>query len=454
MELLSHVVWSEGMYLTPLHFQTQSRCFEDSIHFHVDALWTHAWGFTHVSINEDALRNGLLVVSEAAGIFPDGVPFDLPGSDPLFPERALDTVFAPTDSALVLSLAIPRRRAGGALYAARGGAQAESARYSVVTRTFRDEVNGTDERELEFGVRNLRIVSAGELTPDLVGLPMVRILRDGRGAYLLDTDFIPASLRIGAGGALMLQLNRLIGSMGEKLTALGRHAHRRRRMEAGSSAMEVSSYWFLHALSSSLPVLRHQQGMRHTHPEQVFVELLRLAGALSTFRSGPEAVSMPAYNHASPTEGFQALDRLIRGCMEIVLPSNFVLLEFRPGAEPHVQEAEVTDERCLRRARWIFGLRAAVSDADLMTLAPRLVKICSARFVPELVRRALPGMQLRHLPIVPSAIHQEVDMQYFALDLAGPCWEHILETRRVGVYIPDELADAEFDLQIIVEAGA
>ena len=56
-----------------------------------------------------------------------------------------------------------------------------------------------------------------------------------------------------------------------------------------------------------------------------------------------------------------------------------------------------------------------------------------------------------HLPVPPSAIRGEADKQYFSLDLAGPCWEHILQTRRVGVYIPGEIAEPEFELTVIVE---
>jgi type VI secretion system protein ImpJ len=84
---------------------------------------------------------------------------------------------------------------------------------------------------------------------------------------------------------------------------------------------------------------------------------------------------------------------------------------------------------------------------------PRLIKLCSARFVPELVRRALPGLKLVHQQVPPSAIRGEADKQYFSVDLTGPCWEHILQTRRVGVYIPGEIAEPDFDLTVIVDPG-
>ncbi len=248
----------------------------------------------------------------------------------------------------------------------------------------------------------------------------------------------------------MLLLKRLVESIQERISAIAGSTQRRSKFEAGSSALDVSNYWFLHSLSSSLPVLQHFQRAQKSRPEQVFIELSRFAGSLCTFGSESQISELPAYDHSNPGDSFYPLDRHIRRHMEIVMPTNFVALSFSP-AEPYFYEADVQDERCLRRSRWIFGIRSSVGEADLIMLAARLVKVCSSRFVPELVRRALPGLTLNHLPVPPSAIRAEADKQYFSIELAGPCWDHIQQTRRVGVYVPGELRDAEFDLSIIVE---
>jgi type VI secretion system protein ImpJ len=87
----------------------------------------------------------------------------------------------------------------------------------------------------------------------------------------------------------------------------------------------------------------------------------------------------------------------------------------------------------------------------LIAKVPQLVKLCSSKFVPELVRRAVPGLTLTHIPVPPSAISARVDSQYFAVSKAGPCWEHILQTKRVGVYAPGEFPRAELELTVILE---
>ena len=50
MKLLSRVVWSEGMYLGPHHFQVQNRYFEDSIRFAASSLWFSSFGLAGVEL--------------------------------------------------------------------------------------------------------------------------------------------------------------------------------------------------------------------------------------------------------------------------------------------------------------------------------------------------------------------------------------------------------------------
>jgi type VI secretion system protein ImpJ len=62
-------------------------------------------------------------------------------------------------------------------------------------------------------------------------------------------------------------------------------------------------------------------------------------------------------------------------------------------------------------------------------------------------------MTLTHLQVPPTAIRAMPDMQYFSVDTSGACWEHILQTKSVGIYIPGEIADPEFTLTAIVETS-
>ena len=295
MKFLSRVVWSEGMYLGPHHFQTQSRYFEDSIAFLASSLWHEPWGLLHAELDQKAIRNGNAVLLHASGIFPDGLTFELPNSDPPPPPRNLVEVFPSTDAVLPLYLAVPSRRDNG--FDCDLSETANGARFSRMQRTLRDETNGIDEREVDLGQKNIQLVTEAELTPHALSIPIAQVLRDGRGHLIYDEDFVPTCLRISASEPLMLLVKRLLETIGEKSSTISRSARRHGRFEAGTAALDVANYWFLHALHSAIPPLQHLSTTRHAHPEDVFVELSRLAGALCTFAVDSDPRQLPAYDH-------------------------------------------------------------------------------------------------------------------------------------------------------------
>ena len=449
MKFLSRVVWSEGMHLGPHHFQTQSRYFEDTLWFLNSNLRHEPWGFLHYSIDAEAMSNGLAILSFASGILPDGLIFDVPDCDSAPAPAHLSSLFSSIDSEIILHLAIPPRHDQGLDCDQAGSAE---ARYTAVERNLRDESIGQGEFSVAFGHKNLVLLSQTQLSKDTISFPIARVVRDGKGGFACDPGFIPPCLRIGASEGLVLLLHRLTQTIEEKITSTRSLRLSSGRFELGTSALDVANYWFLHSLCSALPALRHHLQDRRSHPEEVYRDLARLAGSLSTFSLESARIEIPAYRHHDLTSTFNELDALIRIHLEIVAPSNTVTLQFRK-ADQYIYSADVKDERCLRRSRWIFGIRSSLTDSVLLAQTPKLAKVCSAEGVTKLVQRALPGLELMHLSVPPSALHAQADMHYFSISQAGPCWQHILQTKEVGVYLPGDLGNAVFDLTIILEAS-
>jgi type VI secretion system protein ImpJ len=210
------------------------------------------------------------------------------------------------------------------------------------------------------------------------------------------------------------------------------------RSWAEYSTRDIAQFWLLHTVNSALAPLQQSYAARRVHPEELFVQMLRLGGALCTFTLDSHPRELPLYNHLALDECFGALDHHIRANLETVVPTNAVLIPLRQTGD-YFYEGDVTDQRCLDRSRWILSVRAELGEVDIITRTPQLVKLCSKLFVPRLVERALPGMALTHLPVPPTAIAARVDAQYFSVSRGGPCWDHIVQTRQVGVYVPGDL---------------
>lgn len=448
MKLLSKVVWSEGMYLGPHHFQVQGRYVEDSIQFAVSSLWHRPYGLAGLDLDAEALANGTVSVLHARGVFPDGLPFNMPECDALPEARNIADVFPPTRDSLTVMLAIPPRRPGGVNCALDGEAR-ETARYVAEARLMHDENTGTDERSVRLGRKNTRLLLDTETAgADAVTLPLARIMRDGSGHFVFDADFVPPCVQITASERLMLMLRRLIDILEEKGASLGR----RPGSSLGEfSTREVASFWLLHAVNSALAPLRHIWMSKRGHPEELFLEMSRLGGALCTFALESHPRAMPLYDHDRLTECFDALDRHIRAHLETIIPTNCVSIPLK-AVRPYFWEGDITDQRVLGRSQWIFAIRSNIGEGDLIGKSPQLVKVCSSLFVPELVKRALPGMAMTHLPVPPPAVSRRIETQYFGLSKAGPCWDHMVQTRKVGVYVPGEIPEPEIELLVVLDS--
>src|SRR3954462_8704437 len=145
MSARNRVIWSDGLFLQPQHFQQQERYFEHYVEARCRDLVAHSWGFTEIEFEADLLSIGKLAVRRLAGVFPDGTPFRMPDDDPL--PKPMDVGADVRDQRLFP--AVPLRRAG----------ELETARSPVADELIRQEirefqvanaaVNGGDPATLE-----------------------------------------------------------------------------------------------------------------------------------------------------------------------------------------------------------------------------------------------------------------------------------------------------------------
>ena len=71
------VVWSEGMFLRPQHFQQHDRYIERLVRDRVAGVAPYAWGISELKISRELMIGGKFGVTQCRGILPDGTPFDL-----------------------------------------------------------------------------------------------------------------------------------------------------------------------------------------------------------------------------------------------------------------------------------------------------------------------------------------------------------------------------------------
>ena len=61
MSITGKLLWGEGLFLRPQHFQQQDRYHEQRLHDSVKALHPYAWGVSQLQLDRDALHNLSLI---------------------------------------------------------------------------------------------------------------------------------------------------------------------------------------------------------------------------------------------------------------------------------------------------------------------------------------------------------------------------------------------------------
>ncbi|MCU0647013.1 MAG: type VI secretion system baseplate subunit TssK [Gemmatimonadaceae bacterium] len=442
MSLLSRVVWQDGMHLAQHHFQAQARYAESAIHFAVTSTRVRPDGFVALEIDQAALRNGQFALRHARGTMPDGLSFRMPEGDALPDPVPLADRVSPVADAEEVLLAVPRRPFGAA-------GTSGPARYVPTTRAIPDETTGTDPREVTFAAKAFRLVLRHEVDADDVVLPIARVRRDGTGHFALDERFVPPCTQLAASPRLMT----LAATVGELLEAKSDALRRGQGHNAAAlrdhAANEIASFWLLHTVHAAMGPVGHLARTPDAHPEALFLELSRLAGALCTFALDAHPRQLPAYDHDALGPAFDALERALRAQLEVVLPTSAVRIPMT-RSRPTLHTARVQDDRAFRRARWLLEVSAAIPEGELVRRVPALVKVAPVARIAEVVQQAKSALPLTHLSVPPTAISPRSDAQYFVIEQGGPFWDALAESRDVAAYVPDGVPDASLTLCIVL----
>lgn len=446
------VVWEDGMHLTPQHFQAQRRYHEEQTSRTIGLLVPFAYGLSAIALDEDGLRNGTLSLISARGVLPDGTVFHLSDADEIPAPIHLQDRFSPMRDSHVVHLGLPQWTADAANLSESG--QSTTARFRSREEVITDESTGADPLPVRFAAHNLMLLLDDELAAELVTLPIAMVRRDAHGQFQFDHGFVPPCLQSGASPrltGLIRDLTDLLEAKGRSLAAtLASAPAGAVGGSAAYSGNELATRWLLHAVRSSEALLRHLLQARQTHPEHLYIELSRLAGALTTFSMTASQQDVPLYDHDELTATFDALERLLRNHLSVVISARTLVIPLQHSSEL-LHTGAITDHRCFEPgARWFLGVSGNLGHAELIDRVQRLSKTCSSKFVLELVRRAFNGLAIEHIPVPPSGLAPRPELTYFELTMSGPCAVSLQESREIGVYVPEALPGVYIELAVLL----
>jgi len=439
------VVWSEGLLLTPQHFQQADRAQRHLVAQRFRMATGFDWGLARLAVDPEAVKNGRVVVTAAAGVLPDGTPFSLPDDDPVPPQRSIEGRFQAKDDVLTLYLGITAQDAGRPQLGDTVTPGAAGPRYAADTIEATDDNTSQGARPLEVQRRHFQVLFPDDAIGEHDTLPFAQVARTVEGAYELRESYVPPCITIGASEALMRQIRALQEMLIGRSTTLG-DQRRQRGGIADFSAQDTANAMLLYTVNARIPALSHALLHRMRHPEDVYLELTALAGQLAAFSEKIHPRDMPTYDHRDLTGTFQKLENALRDLLDIqpVDKASRVVLETKGAG---MWSGRITDERLVGPGTALYlGIRADQEEQRLAAELPGKIKIASLDKIDFLIANALRGVPLIYQRVPPASLPVKSSYLYFQLDPNGDAWETVRAAKNVAIYVPPDVPNVSLEM--------
>jgi type VI secretion system protein ImpJ len=427
----NRVVWSEGLFLRPQHFQQQDRYLESFVEGRTSRLRSNPWGFSELDLDSDLLAIGKLAVRRARGVFPDGTPFAVPDDDAAPP--SLDIGMQVRDQ--IVYLALPLRQAGATLVE-RGGGSPGVSRYRARASEARDVSSDAGaSAELDTAALNLRLVLQSESDQDFARIPLAHVSEcRADKQVVLEDRFIPTVLTAGAAPRLTTFLSEIQGLAYQMAEALATRAV----ASGGGGTAEIVEYLMLQAINRYEPWVTHLAATGTCHPEDLYQFILQVAGELSTFATkSRRPPKFPTYQHDALRQSFEPAMAALRACFAFnpggaVVSIPLVLKRYG------IRVGTVGDKSLFDSAVFVLAVRADLPTDELRRSFLSQCTIAPVEVIGERVNSHLGGVNLRSMPVAPRQLHNIAGSHYFEMERGSELWRNLKTSGGIAIHLAGE----------------
>ena len=437
------VVWSEGMFLSPQHFQQQDRYVERLVNRSSGSRGPNGWGIEELKLDEELLRLGKISILKARGIFSDGTPFEIPAED-----DAPNILEVPSDTmGVTVHLCLPFRRPGTQEVDLDADGDTLNKRYIATSARVNNVcASGNEEVDVQLGGLNMSLRFDSDDLSGFATIPVVQVVEKLAEKPVKTSDsFVPPLLNCSASSIIQSQLTQLQGMIHQRGESLAQRLNDSGR--AGSA--EVADYMLLQVINRIEPLCAQMVSSAFLHPEECYKELIQMAGELSTFTTVEKRPpAFPPYSHADPQSCFAVVFGALSFTLSNVLEQTAISLELSER-KFGIFVAPLSDHSLLSSAMFVLAAKADVSAEVLRSHFKTQVRIAAVEQIRSLIQSSTPGVPVSPLGAAPRQIPYHAGFSYFELVKTGPLWENLKNSGGLAVHPGSELPGLQMELWAI-----
>ncbi|WP_342649205.1 type VI secretion system baseplate subunit TssK [Pseudomonas sp. REB1044] len=442
MSSRNSVLWPEGLFVKPQHFQQAARASEAALLQRIGSLNAAFFGFSELLLNDEYLSLGKIAITRARGIMPDGTVFDIPADLPPPPPLEIEDDGA-KDSEIYLCL--PLRTEGGREVS--WPDNAANYRYSAHAEEIKDTHSADgDLVQVDLAVPNFQLKRKADDSSSYTRLAVTRILeRRPDGSLQLDEGFYPTSISVRAIPALQRFLEEITHTLRER----ARNLAARIGASGQSGIADIRDFNLLQAMNRWWPCFQHLARQGQTHPEQLYLCMSQASGEFVTFTDETRLPQeYPTYQHTALRTSFKPLQDTLRRALSTVLQPRAVSLPLQT-LEYGVMTTLLEDRRLIDQADFILAVRANLPPDTLRQMFVQKAKVVALESLNEAVPLQLPGIPLLALPVAPRDLPFHAGFTYFELERRGPAWSDMKTSTGFGIHVAGEFPGLELQFWAI-----
>ena len=429
------VVWQEGMFLSPQHFQQQERYLEHysrqlhSIHHPGQA------GFTRLHIDTEQLKSGKLFLREACGLFPDGTPFKL--------ENNLIRDIESANAGATVYLALPLIRSDQ-VDTATAEYLSRAIRHKSFDRTIRDSTNhDNDTVELELCLLNPSLMLDGEPLDDYTTLAIARVqeFNSDSGEILLDSTFIPRCMDYRVSRYLLEQAQNIQALMQQRAALIAAQIGIEGEQKSFQT-MQIAYMWLqsLNRYGAWLKQLEHQTGVSAA---QLYHNLVMMAADLSTFTT-TLAPDFPVFNENNIYASFAPVVSCLLLNLRQASKEKVVTISWDKSLykRRRLLRYEFKDRTLFNDGRFILAVSSSLNPEVTRSTFLSAAKLSGQNRIAERVRNALSAVLLNPLATAPLELRLQPNTVYFEIDTSDDLWQEMIKTRdKLALHVDEQMPE-------------
>lgn len=447
----SPVLWQEGMFLRPHHFQANERYWQELLAANIFLDHPCSYGIARMFVSAMALESNLLELVGLSVRMKDGTVLENEGTHVDSVDLGLRLLDAPPAQSIDVFLAIPRSVVDQANTS--NSSVDSPRRYVALQRDVIDEVRGENQQSVSFRCLNYRIMFSTEDCDGFDLLPLLRLIptEQGKVRYRIDPHYFPPMLQIAACQGMQGLLSDLYRFVFDRAQKLGEIL--RRRGAPLSSAIEnnTQNVWLLHSLNQAAAELESIARSPSMHPLFAYSALCKILGHLSVF--GPKMVyegSAP-YDHDHLSEIFHRVCDRIRDLMNNIEDIE-VVQEFFEGCD-HGLRVELQPQLLVDEAEWYFGVNPLDFDREKVCdfMDPKQGGLAWLLASPTVVESYFAakrdGIRVSRLRDIPRPLAGRGNWVFFRIRTETDEWKQVVSDGNLAIRIKDKQIANPTDLQ-------